>query len=486
MTRRNPRRGFWRDEDGAVTAFVLVFMGALLGIFATMKSLSMRYTTLVQLQTGADAAALAAARTLADPPDTPSPTPAGSAAQATLVRTSARDYAGLNMGPARFDRAVEDRDITIGNWDPATRSFTPNLAPLNAVRVVSQQSAANGNQHRDFLPAIVGAPAGIDLRREAIAYATTSFGPCILNGFAATGIIEAGSNNILNGFCLHADDDDDDNGGSSDSDSGSDNDDGVAIDIGNRNTFSPGSSVGIRPGAGRFKTGSNTVNPPTVVPQDLDIISAPEVSTRLGEIRTSRTNNKLPALPWMEGATPNFQPLLTRNTTFNTGSAPIARAFYTVEGNVTIRGGSSTVFRNFGIYATGTITVESNTRLENVFLAAGRDIDIASNVEIGAVRWENRPNTPPAPTNCEAISGAVFMMAGRDVELNSNTALSGAQVIAGRNFLAESNNMFYGVSVQTAGNVDINANNRLLGCGGMAERLLQQPLDAEVSVRLVR
>jgi Flp pilus assembly protein TadG len=487
MTRRTPRRGFWKDEEGAVTALVLVFMGALLGIFATMKSLSMRYTTLTQMQTGADAAALAAARTLADPPDTPAP--AGAADPATLVRTSARQYAELNMEPARFDRAVEDKDIVIGNWNPATGTFTPNLAPLNAVRVVTQQSTANGNQHRDFLPAIVGAPAGIDLRREAIAYATTSFAPCILNGFAAMGTITAGSNNLLNGFCLHADDDEeDDDDSSSDSDSGSD--DGIAIDIGNNNAFEPGARVGLGPDAGRFKLGNNTRNPPAAQQQELDIIAASDISARLAEFRTSTAvNNKLPSLPWVTGGTLSWSFPRARdgkveltNRDRSGEAALIANRVYIVNGNVEI----GRDFSGFAVYATGTITIESNTRLQNVFLAAGQDIEIGSNVEIGAVRWENKPNTPPVPTDCEAISGAVFMMAGRDVDLGSRIGLSGAQVIAGRNFVAGSNNMLYGVSVQTVGNVDINANNRLLGCGGMAERMLQEPLDPVVSVRLVR
>lgn len=481
MTRRTPRRGFWKDEEGAVTALVLVFMGALLGIFATMKSLSMRYTTLTQMQTGADAAALAAARTLADPPDTPAP--AGAADPATLVRTSARQYAGLNMEPARFDRAVEDKDIVIGNWNPATGTFTPNLAPLNAVRVVTQQSTANGNQHRDFLPAIVGAPAGIDLRREAIAYATTSFAPCILNGFAAMGTITAGSNNLLNGFCLHADDDEDDDDSDSDSDSDSGSDDGIAIDIGNNNAFSPGSSVGLGPDAGRFKTGNNTVNTPSVQRQELDIIAASDISARLAEFRTSNTANELPPLPWMEGATPNFVTLSgNRNLRSSGGTRPVARAFYIVTGNVTITGD----FGDFGVYATGNLTVSSNAKLQDVFLAAAGNITVGSNVSLGALGWANRANTPPAPTECDGINGTVFMMAGGNVALDTRIGLSGAQVIAGGNFTTNSNNLLYGVSVQTAGNVTINSNNRLLGCGGMAERMLQEPLDAEVSVRLVR
>lgn len=478
MTRHTPRRGFWKDEEGAVTALVLVFMGALLGIFATMKSLSMRYTTLTQMQTGADAAALAAARTLADPPDTPAP--AGAADPATLVRTSARQYAGLNMEPARFDRAVEDKDIVIGNWNPSTRTFTPDFAPLNAVRVVTQQSAANGNQHRDFLPAIVGAPAGIDLRRQAIAYATTSFAPCILNGFAASGTITAGSNNLLNGFCLHANDDEEDDD-DSDSDSGSD--DGIAIDIGNRNAFSPGSSVGLGPDAGRFKAGNNTTNLPIVVPRELDIIAASDISARLAEFRTSNTANEVPVLPWMEGATPNFVVLSgNRNLRSSGGTRPVARAFYIVTGDVTITGD----FSGFGVYATGNLTISSNTELQDVFLAAAGNITVGSNVSLGALGWENRANTPPAPTECDGIDGAVFMMAGGNVALNSRTGLSGAQVIAGGDFTANSNNLLYGVSVQTVGNVTINANNRLLGCGGMAERMLQEPLDAVVSVRLVQ
>jgi Flp pilus assembly protein TadG len=451
MMRPGPKRHFWRNEDGGVAVIVLVFMAAILGIFVTMQSFSMRYVTLTQLQTGADAAALAATRTLQT-------STANAATTATAVRTAARNYASANLAPSRYAAAVQDKDVTIGNWNPVTRSFTPNSAPLNAVRVYSHQTAENGNAHRDLLPAIVGAPGTIDLRRAAIAYATRVFDPCSLNGFVAGRQYNGQSDNLYNGFCLH---------GNTTSTTTH------AISIQGANRFANNSTVSAHPRSRGFSRGSGTVGWPTEVRREFAPFTTTAIDAKLAAYKV----RNLPVLPWMNGATPTFV-----TVSGDKKSNWLAGRFYIVSGDVEIDANAS----GFGVYSDKKIVVKGGRSLENVFLAARDNIEIDSNVRLGAVRFNTNDKTAPLPAECGAVAGTVFMMSRNLVKLGSDVVLSGAQVVAGTDFETGSKNMLYGIGVQTARDVKIGSNNRMLGCTGMENRLLEQPANAQVLVRLVR
>ena len=95
----------------------------------------------VQLQTAADAAALAAVKELPDE---------------IATRNRAIEYASKNLAVAEHGNVVTNGDVKIGNWDDATRTFTDGGTPLNSVRVVAQRSKANGNEVDLFLANVIG------------------------------------------------------------------------------------------------------------------------------------------------------------------------------------------------------------------------------------------------------------------------------------------------------------------------------------------
>jgi Flp pilus assembly protein TadG len=80
------------------------------------------------LQNAADASALAAAAELPDE---------------VVARTSAGSFANQNANG--HSGILAPSDVLIGNWNLATRVFTPNGNPRNAVRVSVERSDPRGN-----------------------------------------------------------------------------------------------------------------------------------------------------------------------------------------------------------------------------------------------------------------------------------------------------------------------------------------------------
>lgn len=102
----------------------------LLGFAAIAVDLSNLYSIQAGLQIAATAAAAAAAIELPDE----------TAAVATAV-----EFAEKNMPPAAHGNVLVASDVVVGNWDFDTRTFTPAGTPVNAVRLTTKRSVANGN-----------------------------------------------------------------------------------------------------------------------------------------------------------------------------------------------------------------------------------------------------------------------------------------------------------------------------------------------------
>src|SRR3546814_16600586 len=88
--------------------------------------------------------------------------------------TEAIAYAEKNMPAADYDgnAVLVPADVVAGNWDPATRTFTPDpLAPplkFNAVMTTTRRKEACGNAVQAFLGGIAGID-GYDIATSAIA-----------------------------------------------------------------------------------------------------------------------------------------------------------------------------------------------------------------------------------------------------------------------------------------------------------------------------
>ncbi len=111
------------------------------------------YSLKSKLQTTADAAVLAA---VGDLPDE-------DAVLATAVALATK-----NMSVAEHGTVLADADVVTGNWNSGTRTFTPAGDPINAVRVVTRRSQANGNAAGLFFARILGFDQ-VDVETTAIA-----------------------------------------------------------------------------------------------------------------------------------------------------------------------------------------------------------------------------------------------------------------------------------------------------------------------------
>jgi hypothetical protein len=128
---------------------------------------SMLYVLRNLLQVTADSASLAGASQLPDE---------------DAVKDAAVDYAGKNMDTEKHGTVLTEDDVMLGNWNPDTRTFTPEAdggAPLNAVRTITRRAEANGNPAPLFLARVLGRQQA-DVVAGAIAWNGGGGGPCIL------------------------------------------------------------------------------------------------------------------------------------------------------------------------------------------------------------------------------------------------------------------------------------------------------------------
>ena len=167
MTIQTPRqlRTRHRDERGSVVIFVVLALGALIGLAAWATETGRMWQVKSQLQAIADSSALAGVGKLLSA-DFKTVDPAA-------ARTSATSYGPQHnvLGDAL---TIPDGDVATGSWDLDTRTFTPlpgstNPDEVRAVRVRTRRDdKANGP-----VPTILAKALGVDSVRvnsEAIGY----------------------------------------------------------------------------------------------------------------------------------------------------------------------------------------------------------------------------------------------------------------------------------------------------------------------------
>lgn len=121
-------RGFQSGRRGVVLVFTMVMLVVLLGFAALTVDVGLMYNTRNDLQSTADAAALAGAQQLPDL----------GAARAAALAYARRNYPGAKD-------VVESTGITFGNWDASLGTFTANDLPINAVNVIARRSSRTDN-----------------------------------------------------------------------------------------------------------------------------------------------------------------------------------------------------------------------------------------------------------------------------------------------------------------------------------------------------
>ncbi len=108
---------FIKNEDGGVMILGAVVMMMILGMAALAVDMSMLYFERGKMQNAADAAALAGAYALKEP-DT--------------MEGFAVEFANLNQNMV----TIAEGDITLGEWDTETRTFTAGGEDVTAIQVI--------------------------------------------------------------------------------------------------------------------------------------------------------------------------------------------------------------------------------------------------------------------------------------------------------------------------------------------------------------
>jgi Flp pilus assembly protein TadG len=180
---------FARDERGSITIMNLFFV-MVLAIFAGIAiDMSNLIQARTKLQVAADTAAHAALYTR----DT---------SDATTAKTTAISLAQDIMPTTRYGDVLRVENISFGNWDRNTQTFTHNTTSRNAVLVVTDRLSANANPVTSFLMQFVGFD-NWDVVTPAVfeTYKPT----CLREGLVAENLVDLQSgNDFLNGFCVHS------------------------------------------------------------------------------------------------------------------------------------------------------------------------------------------------------------------------------------------------------------------------------------------
>jgi len=135
---RPTARDFWSDRRGAIAPLGAMMLVFVIGFAALALDMGHNYVVKNRLQATADSTSLAGVSQLPD--------------QAAMV-VKAQEYAEKNMPAAEYGTVLANVDVIAGQWDPATRTFTPALEPLNAVQTTTRQQSASGNAAPVFLGA---------------------------------------------------------------------------------------------------------------------------------------------------------------------------------------------------------------------------------------------------------------------------------------------------------------------------------------------
>ncbi len=185
---------FLRDESGGYTIWSLIWFSLYVAMGGLAVDVTDAYRNQTMLQSTADVSALAAVMSLPDQND---------------ALAQALAYAIDNMNPSINGNVLKDAEVIFGNWDFATRTFTPGTTAPDAVRVITRRDDANNNPLATNFLRILGL-WGLPMDRWNIsveAIATRYIPDCLRDGLIARGVVAISSNNnFVNEICIHGQD----------------------------------------------------------------------------------------------------------------------------------------------------------------------------------------------------------------------------------------------------------------------------------------
>ncbi|MBO6852491.1 MAG: hypothetical protein JJ872_01855 [Marivivens sp.] len=178
-------------EDGGITIFGLFMFACVLMVGGIAVDISYLYSARTQLQVTTDVAAHAALHSVNF-----------SSLDPAQAKIDALTTVEANMPKARYGEVVTAQDIVFGNYDYATRTFTPDASSDDAVAVRGRRARAASNPVSTFLLRVVGIDYFDAITQSVF---VTYIPSCFREGFVANNTVDMQSNNVYTaGFCIHS------------------------------------------------------------------------------------------------------------------------------------------------------------------------------------------------------------------------------------------------------------------------------------------
>lgn len=519
-------RQFQRDEDGATATIIALTLTVLIGFAAAAIDMSYANSTRTELQVTASAAALAGVQQIVDADE-------NGVADNDDWRKGAVEFAYRNMAPSKHGNILgatcgvydpvggavsgssECSDVKVGNWDPVCAlttqprdlcftawgdpSFDPVNMDLDAVRVLAHRNQDNGNPLGLFLAPAVGL-AEQEINVAAIAWATAATGDdCYQRGIIAEEWVDMDSTNTyVDGICIYGDrgvkyqSDNCMQGGyedGPDAETCGDPIDGPGVEV-----MTCDATCERGPGAWDEGGGSNLGMEDAKAYGDRDpaLAEAAALEGFIGAVEAGYFDNTPPGswggeYDYEKFADPNnmIGPVVENSmpATLESGkiydfrgdTADIPKGDFSDIAIIAdvIKLQSDSSLTNAILMAKDEIVIDGD--VNNVVIASRNLVKLGSNIVVGD------PNVV-CPDN---ITVAIY--AQGKFTIQSNTTVANTQLITGYSVDVldlQSNNNYYGVTIQSNGNINLGSNNFFQGC---PTDTLEGPKDliAGLLVRLV-
>jgi hypothetical protein len=391
------------------------------------------YRNQTLLQSTADASALAGVMSLPDKDD-------------AVVRALA--YAAANMDTSLNGEVLKAADVFTGNWNDATKTFTPDGTPLDAVWVTTRRATANSNPLATNFLRIIGLQEW-NISVEAIAIGFVS--GCRRGGFVAANKVDVTSGNFFfNNICVH--------GQNMTTDPGHD----YAIDLNNHNEY----ELGVQVSTPYLEDINNKHSGDSleIAMKEGDIVPVDALGGAVQNLINGMTNT-------LSGNVPDYieTGVVIDAAAGTLPTIPITGDFIGpyVAGTIYVANCSKgkpltlptdTTISEVIIIANCPISASSGLILENVVIAStyvgpNRNdplsqigINLASAARLGAIDF------------CETSDGGVEVYALASARIAAKLGVNGLRAVVGGDFDAAAGGDVLGVSVQAGNDITFPAN----------------------------
>lgn len=419
-------RTFMYRQDGALTAFGLFLIIAMICVGGLAIDVANAIMVRTHLQVAADSAAHAALITVNERDDH----------SEVAARAAAKQVAQNSLPTATFGDTIRDSDIQFGQYNSTTGVFTPVAGSLDAVWVNTQRLQSRGNGMATYFLKFLGL-YNMDVVSASVfeTYRPT----CMREGFVAEQRVDVQSNNIYRaGFCLHSN---------------------SHIEMNSNNILENGVIISM-------PSKADLVIPASGMTSNVGLSSA----LRSGAYRIRVLGRIDDIIAGFDDSTSDYYSSLYFNTPIQTvnlnpnqqldASGWTAGAIHTAScnGNKKLRIKSNATIRNGVIHTACDIVIGSNATLEDVLIVSEstdlRAIDGGSGVTLGL------------DDGCTSGGGVQIVTKG-GVRFTANLHMFGVQILAMDDIDFEANgNGVEGVSMVTMGEIDSTSNMDMGFCGG--------------------